>query len=72
MEKKDERRKYERVEKHFILSYKVRGKEEKHEVSQIKNISEGGMLFTTSKDFLPQTILEIELKTPVSAKAVTK
>ncbi|MFH1654993.1 MAG: PilZ domain-containing protein [Candidatus Omnitrophota bacterium] len=70
MDKEKERRKFERIKKHFVLTYKVRGKEEKYEVSQIKNISEGGMLFTTSKDFLPQTILEIGLKTPISAKNI--
>jgi len=70
MNDKIERRKYERIAKQFVLTYKVRGKEEKYEVSQIKNISLGGMLFTTSKDFLPNTLLEIELKAPVSAKAI--
>jgi hypothetical protein len=70
MNKQRERRKFERIQKQFVLTYKVRGKDEKFEVSQIKNISEGGILFTTSKDFLPETILEIELKTPISAKSV--
>jgi len=70
MNKERERRRFERIQKQFVLTYKVRGKNEKYEVSQIKNISEGGMLFTTSKDFLQETVLEVELKTPISAKGV--
>jgi c-di-GMP-binding flagellar brake protein YcgR len=65
-----ERRNYERIKRHFVVTYKVRGKEEKPEVSQIKDISEGGMFFTTSKNYLAGTILEVKLKTPISSLGI--
>lgn len=60
-----ERRKYKRISKHFILTYynpedpKVR-----HNASQVKNISAGGMCLVTAQSFAPGTVLRIEMKTP--------
>ncbi len=60
-----ERRKYIRIKKHFILSYYEKSlPNKKHDASQLKNISKGGMCFLTSVYFKPGTILSIELKTP--------
>lgn len=70
MTSSEERRSHERIKRQFVVNYKVRGKEGKYDVSQIKDISEGGLFFTTSTDFLKDTILEVELKTPVSALGI--
>lgn len=70
MADKKERRTHERIKRQFVVTYKVKNKEGKREVSQIKDISEGGMFFTTSEDFLPGTILEVELKTPISVMGI--
>ena len=60
-----ERRKYERIKKSFILSYfKLDNPEHKFEITQLKNISLGGMCFVTTHSFEPSTKLGIELKTP--------
>lgn len=64
------RRHHERIKRQFVVTYKVKNKESKREVSQIKDISEGGMFFTTSEDFLPGTILEVEIKTPISVVGI--
>lgn len=71
MADKKERRSHERIKRQFVVTYKVKNKEGKREVSQIKDISEGGMFFTTSEDFLPGTILEVELKTPISIMGIS-
>jgi hypothetical protein len=63
-----DRRRYVRIKKHFILSYFMKDDPSvKHDLSQLKNISLGGMCFVTSKAFEPQTKLGVELKTPYLA-----
>jgi c-di-GMP-binding flagellar brake protein YcgR len=61
----EERRQYVRVEKNFILTYFDPGKpRDIHEITQLKNISLGGMCFVTSKKIAPGTVLGIDLNTP--------
>ena len=60
-----ERRQYKRVNKNFILNYIEKAHPEKrYEITQLKNISMGGLCFVTSHEFPAGTILGIELKTP--------
>ena len=60
-----ERRKYIRIKKNFILSYyNKKTPDAKHEISQLKNISLGGMCFVTARYYQPTTKLAVELKTP--------
>ena len=69
MGKDKERRQYERIKKSFILSYFSQSEpDEKFEITQLKNISLGGMCFVTSKNFDPSTEIYIELKTPYLAE----
>jgi c-di-GMP-binding flagellar brake protein YcgR len=64
-EKQDERRQYLRIKKNFILTYFVKSDPvHKYEITQLKNISLGGMCFITTKPFAPQTDLGVDLKTP--------
>ena len=63
-----ERRRYERIRKSFILSYfDLKTPDCKFEITQLKNISLGGMCFVTTRSFAPSTKLGIELKTPYIA-----
>jgi hypothetical protein len=63
-----ERRKHERIKKSFILSYyDIATPNHKVEITQLKNISLGGMCFVTTKGFEPETKLGVELKTPYLA-----
>lgn len=63
-----ERRRYERIKKNFILSYFDQANpEHKIEITQLKNISLGGMCFITGQSYEPSTKLGIELKTPYLA-----
>ncbi len=60
-----ERRQYLRINKNFIVRYfEAENPTEKHEVTQLKNISRGGMCLVTSQYFAPAVRLTIELKVP--------
>ncbi len=62
---KDERREDQRIDRSFILSYFcLETPEEKFEITQVKNISLGGMCFVTTQHFEPSIKLGLELKTP--------
>src|SRR3989338_11056865 len=64
-----ERRKYIRIKKSFLLSYFDKSEpNRKYEITQLKNISLGGMCFVTSHNFNASTELRIELKTPYLAE----
>ncbi len=63
-----ERRKYLRIKKNFILSYYTKSEPSvRYKVSQMKNISKGGMCFITSQKYAPETMLIVELRTPYFA-----
>ena len=60
-----ERRLHKRIDKNFILKYfDLTNPNEKHEVTQLKNISQGGICFITSIMIPVNTKLGVELKTP--------
>lgn len=60
-----ERRKHERLKRKFVVAYYVESDPAMtFDISQIKDISLGGMRFVTSCGYPPETILTIELQTP--------
>jgi len=62
---KQERRKYVRIAKQFIISYyALNDPEQQHDVSQLHNIGMGGMCFVASRQFPVGAAMGIELKTP--------
>ena len=66
-----ERRLYIRIEKHFIISYFDKSDPAvKHNVSQLKNISMGGMCFVAPQNYRDGTRMEVNLKTPYVADMV--
>ena len=59
------RRKFNRINRSYIISYTpVKIGELKYNVSQTKDLSEGGLLFISDKDFEKGVILKIKLKLP--------
>ncbi len=61
----DERRRYIRITKHFIISYYDKSDPEvRHSVSQLNNVSMGGMSFIALENYAPSTKMAIKLKTP--------
>lgn len=66
--KQADRRKHQRINKHFILSYYEKNDPSvKHDMSQLKNVSMGGACFLTSVQYPEGTKLILELKTPYLA-----
>lgn len=60
-----EQRKFKRVSKSYIVSYGlVKGEDLKFDVSQTKNLSEGGLLFMSDRKFEKGAILKIKLRLP--------
>jgi len=60
-----ERRKFARVDGTFVVSYKdVSTGQAKTDVTQTRDISAGGIKFTTDRSFAPDTILKLKLRIP--------
>ena len=59
-----ERRNHPRVSARFIVSYRIVEEENNIDVSQTKNVSLGGMLLTTNREFASGTNLAIEIRLP--------
>lgn len=59
-----ERRKNPRICGRFIVSYRILEENNNIDISQTKNISLGGMLLTTNREFSPGTNLAIEIRLP--------
>ena len=61
----ENRRKHKRIHKNYILSYQIKGDpDSKYDVTQLHNISRGGMCFLATKYLAAGRDLIIELKTP--------
>ncbi|MFH1782679.1 MAG: PilZ domain-containing protein [Candidatus Omnitrophota bacterium] len=68
MQGKPERRQFLRVDRSFVVSYTVvEVKSPKADITQTRNISEGGILFTTDKELAQGAMLDIKLKVPQAA-----
>lgn len=59
-----ERRKYPRLNCHFLVYYRMLEGNDEIDLSQIKNVSLGGMLLTTSKPFEKRAKLALKIRLP--------
>ena len=59
-----DRRKYPSRTGRFIVSYRIMEEIDNVDISQTRNISLGGMLLTTNRQFSPGTNLAIEIRLP--------
>lgn len=59
-----ERRRHPRINARFVVSYRVLEEMDSIDISQTKNISLGGMLLTTNKQFGNGTNLALEIRLP--------
>jgi len=70
-EEPKERRKHLRIYRNFILTYHVKGQSEDfHDVSQVNNVSKGGVSFSTTLPLKEGTIILVSLKAPFIAESV--
>jgi len=62
---KFERRKFKRISGNYIISYvPIKGEDLKFDVSQTRNLSEGGLLFISDRTFEKDIVLKIKLRLP--------
>ena len=62
---KFERRKFKRIRKNYVVSYTpVKSEKLKCDISQTRNLSEGGLLFITDRMFQKGVILKLKLRLP--------
>lgn len=59
-----ERRKHQRINGRFIVSYRLLDESDSIDISQTKNLSLGGMLLTTNRKFDIGTNLALEIRLP--------
>ncbi len=60
-----ERRQFVRIKKNYIIRFYIKANPSlKFEMSQIENISKGGICFTSTMAITPGDVLSIELRTP--------
>jgi len=62
--KGQERRRCVRIDGNFIVSYRPLGSDNKIDISQTKNLSLGGMIFTSNQLFERGTKLLLEIRLP--------
>tara|TARA_B100000315_G_C14518369_1_gene560296 strand:- start:113 stop:481 length:369 start_codon:yes stop_codon:yes gene_type:complete len=60
-----ERRGHPRVDVNFVVSYRIQETAHDYDLSQTKNLSQGGMLLTTNKKFTQGTCLSMILRFPL-------
>lgn len=65
-----EKRNDSRIRGRFIVSYRILEEEDNIDVSQTKNLSLGGMLITTNKQFEPEVKLLLEIRLPFDPKPI--
>jgi hypothetical protein len=72
MTKKDEqeKRKYPRIDRKFLVSYKTKRFLRGYELSHTRNISKKGMMLTTHKMFEPGSHLSIILRLPFGGQKI--
>ena len=62
---KFEKRKFKRISRNYIVSYApIKGEDLKFDISQTKNLSEGGLLFISDRKFEKNIVLKIKLRLP--------
>lgn len=59
-----EQRKYPRANANFVVSYRLKELPDNYDLSQSKNVSQGGMLLTTNKRFEKGTQLNMTIRFP--------
>ena len=59
-----ERRKYPRIPATFVLNYRIKEIPDDYDLTQSRNVSQGGILITTNRYFEKNVYLEITISFP--------
>jgi hypothetical protein len=65
-----ERRHHRRSDANLVVSYRVKEFVSDYDISQSKNVSQGGMLLTTNREFGPGDLLLMTLRLPFMPDAM--
>ena len=65
-----ERRNSPRIEVNFVVSYHTKESSEAYDLSQTKNISQGGILITTNKRFEKESRLTMFMRIPFISQKI--
>lgn len=65
-----EKRRHPRLNASFIVSYRIKDPSSDFDLSQTKDVSQGGFLFTTNKEFAQGTVLVMILRFPFVAEKI--
>ncbi len=65
-----ERRQYPRTEASLVVSYRIKERTSDYDITQSKNLSQGGMLLTTNRDFSGGALLIMTLRLPFMPEAL--
>ena len=65
-----DRRAYPRTDANLVVSYRAKGIGSDYDISQSKNLSQGGMLLTTNRQFSPSETLTLTLRLPYMPDAI--
>ena len=68
--KGQEKRKHRRLNVNFVVSYRVKQVPDGYDLSQSKNVSQGGMLLTTNKAFTKRTFLDMSIRFPLISRKI--
>ncbi|MDD3297032.1 MAG: PilZ domain-containing protein [Candidatus Omnitrophica bacterium] len=60
-----ERRKFSRMDANFVVSYRIKEFPDGYDLTQTKNVSQGGILLTTNKVFDKGTFLAMTIRFPL-------
>lgn len=66
-----EKRRHPRVAGKFVVSYRVKADVDNYDITQTRNLSLGGMLLTTNRDFPSGTVLAIDVRLPFFIDAIS-
>ncbi len=70
MDVQSERRAHPRTEANLVVSYRGRAVGSSYDISQSKNLSQGGMLLTTNRAFTDGALLIMTLRLPHMSDAI--
>jgi hypothetical protein len=54
-----------------VVSYRIKAEVDNYDITQTRNLSLGGMLLTTNRNFSPGTILAIDVRLPFFIDAIS-
>ncbi len=60
-----ERRRHSRLDANFVVSYRIKEIVDGYDLTQSKNVSQGGMLLTTNRLFSKGTFLAMTIRFPL-------